>query len=108
MPKETYPVTGVPLKVVIDNANPEYGQNRAEWEEHVFRRADHFNVVRFNAGGGSEIATVKNFVEALFLAHGKERHLIYVAALNGDAFCMSPNEYERFAQITLEMRGETP
>lgn len=108
MTKETYPLPGQPLKLVVNNANPEYGENRAQWEERVFRIADHFNVVRFTGGGGSDICTVKTFSEALQLAHNKPRHLIYVVADEGHmAFPMSPKDHAKFAEITLQMRGES-
>lgn len=110
MTRDTYPPPGFNprLRLASVNETPEFGATREQWEERIFRIADHFNVVRHNPGGGSDIATVKTFTEALFLAHNKERHLVYVVTLNGDAFCMPPKDYAKFADMTLKMRGEAP
>lgn len=107
MPKETYPQPGVTPgrpRLAYANPNPEYGATREQWEERVFRQASHYNVVRFKALGGSDIATVKSFPLALYLAHkeGGERKLIYVVTEQGEAFCMSPKDYDKFAQLYLE------
>lgn len=111
MPSETYPPPGTAPwpRLAYDNPNPEYGISRADWEERVFRHADHFNVARFTPTTGTFIATVKTFAEALYLALEDEaegRKLIYVVGAHYDAFCMSPKDYPKFAELTLKMREE--
>lgn len=110
MAKETYPkprgnARPKPKLTLVPNTdNPEFGVTREAYEEQVFRRADHFNVVRYNSHNGSEITTVKSFPHALHLAHGKPRHLIYaVVSHTSEAFCISPKEYNRYAEIWLSL-----
>lgn len=108
MTKETYPLPGAPLRLVFNNTNPEYGATRQQWEERVFRNAHHYNVVRIATHQGSEITTVDTFAKALHLVHEADGHrkLIYVVTEQAEAFCMSPKDYPRFAELELEKRLE--
>lgn len=109
MAKETYPLPGQGPKLAYVNPHPEYGATRQQWEERVFRQASHFNVIRLTSHQGSFIATVRTFAEALYLTlEDKEegRKLLYTVAPNGEAFCMSPKDYGKFAELTLKMREE--
>jgi hypothetical protein len=106
--KETYPLPGKHLRVVpkTEGRVPEFGANREEFEERIFRVADHFNVVRFGAFG-SEVATVKTFPEAVYLASQQPRSLIYaVSSFTAQAFCLGKKDWEKYARITLELRHE--
>lgn len=109
MAKETYPLPRQAPRLVYNNTNPEYGATREQYEERVFRQAHHFNVVRFTPTHGDFIATVKTFPEAIYLALGDESEgnkLIYVVTERGDAFCMSPKDYGKYALLHLALRGE--
>ncbi len=109
MAKEIYPLpkAATPLKLVSSQETPEWA-SRDEYEESVFRRADHFNVVRYTSHNGSQITTVKTFPEAIYLAHEKPRHLIYaVVSMTGEAFCISPKDHERWAEVWLGMPRRT-
>jgi hypothetical protein len=106
--KEHYPLpkTNQPLTLAASNREPEFGATREEFEERLFRTADHFNIVRFGTHNGSEIKTVRNFAEAIYWAHNNPRVLIYVVTLSGNAFCMSRKDYNRYAEIWLSMRKQ--
>jgi hypothetical protein len=91
-------------KVVVRNETPEFGNTRDEFEERIFRTADHFNVIRYGVPAGSECATVATFPEAMALAHNNPRVLVYVVSTTlGHAFCMGRKDYNRYAEIWLSM-----
>ena len=111
MSKESYPLPGQTpgrLRLVVNNPTPEFGTNREQYEERVFRQAHHYNIVRFRPGGGSEIHTTEDFRTALHTALQKNdhRYLLYVVTERGEAFCMSHKDYGKYAQIFLQMREE--
>ena len=111
MSKEPYPLPGQTpgrLRLIVDNPNPEFGATREEYEERVFHDASHFNIVRFKAHGGSEIATTPSFRKALViaLANDEHRYLIYVVGKNGEAFCMSPKDYPKFARLYVNRQTQ--
>lgn len=100
--KETYPVPGKRPHLTLVPTG-EYGNTLDEFEEKIFREADHFNVVRFGTHNGSEIKTVKSFAEAVYIASNDPRILIYAVALSGRAFCLARKDFGKFAEIWLEM-----
>lgn len=89
-------------RLAVSNANP--NPTRAQWEERVFRQASYFAVASFTPTHGVFLAAVKTFPEAVYLAGGDDRRLIFAVTGQGEAFCMPPSDYERFAQICLAMR----
>lgn len=105
--REPYPAPASRLRVVHTNDYPI--PTREQWEERVFRSASHFNICRFTSHNGSSICTVKTFPEALYITHeganDHDRRLIYAVNDIGEGFCISPKEYEKFAQITLDLRS---
>jgi hypothetical protein len=107
--KTTYPQPKSPsqrlthLRLAASNREPEFGATREAFEERVFRTASHFNIVKYGTFNGSEIATVKSFAVAVYLAHENPRMLIYAVTDDGRAFCIPKKDYEKFAEIWLGM-----
>ena len=91
------------LRLAASNREPEFGATREVFEERAFRTATHFNVVRFGTHNGSEIATVKSFAVAVYLAHDNPRMLIYAVSSEGQAFCIPKKDYGKYAQIWMGM-----
>lgn len=111
MTKDTYPLPGRSaafMRAALTNSNSsEFGANRAESEERIFRQAHHYSVVRFRAGGGSEITTTHSFPHALqiaLLTDEEHRYLIYAVTERGEAFCMAPSDYPKFALLYTQLR----
>ena len=105
---DEYPLPKKPKLRLIVNTKPDpaFSGTREEWEEYVFTRADHFNIVRFGSHNGSESTTVGSFAEAIHIALNNPRALIYAACTgSGDAFCVARKDWEKFARITLERRS---
>lgn len=102
MTKETYPAHG---RKTRPNQLPlsEYEGGWEGYEERIFNNASHFNIVRYKALGGSEVATTPSFRKALqiALADDEHRYLIYVVGKDGAAFCMSHKDYNKFAGIYI-------
>ena len=92
------------LTVINYERQPEFGNSVQEWEERIFKRVSHFNVIKFGVPGGSQCATIAAFPQALALAHGNKRMLIYCVDTEGRAFCMSWKDYEKFAEMWLSLR----
>ena len=91
------------LRLAASNREPEYGTTREAFEERVFRTASHFNIVKYGTFNGSEIATVKSFAVAVYLAHANPRMLIYAVSSEGLAFCIPKKDYGKYAEIWLSM-----
>jgi len=112
MTNDTYPAPNkrAKLELIITEGtqpDPAFSGTREQWEEYVFRRADHFNVVRYNSHNGSEIMTLDTFAKAIYIASGNPRSLIYaVCAGSCDAFCVARGDWEKYARITLELRSK--
>lgn len=112
MTNDTYPAskrTRLQLEVVEGNPHPDpvYGGTRQQYEEWVFRNADHFNVVRFTSHSGSQIMMLKSFASAVYVASENERSLLYaVSSKTGDAFCVVRDEWPKYAELTLELRSK--
>jgi hypothetical protein len=108
MSRESYPVPGQPLKLVRTNDSP--APTREQWEERVFRQADHFNVVRFTPTEGKFLSSgLKTFAEALYMAtriNAGDRVFIYAVNALGEAFSIAAKDYAKFAEITLKLRGD--
>lgn len=89
------------LRLASTTPLSEFGNSREEFEERIFRSAFCFNVVRFGSHNGSEIATVTRFPQALALAQGNKRVLIYCVNSAGNAFCIPWKEYPKYAELWL-------
>lgn len=115
MAKETYPLPGAgrkpkpPLHLINTGGTSEndFWGTRQEWEERIFRNANHFTVVRFGVPNGSESTTVKTFAEAYYVAHQEPRALIYAVTLSGRAFCVPASEYVKYAEIHLSLKKQS-
>lgn len=102
---------GVPYPPPGRNAPPrstfplgtEYG-TRDEWEEQLFRNADHYNVWRFGYVTGGEVFTTKSFSEALYVACSNDRACLYVVTAEGSGFCMGRKDYKKYADLFIKMR----
>jgi|SRR6185312_5027575 len=102
--KETYPAPRGKPVLVSSNPDPDFSGDRRQYEDRVFRRADHFNIVRFTSHSGSQTCTVKTFAEAVYVAHKEPRALIYaVDSRTGDAFCIVREDWSHYAEVWLSL-----
>lgn len=102
----TQPRRKKPQLTLVPAREPEFGNTQQEWEERIFRAANHFNVIRYGVPAGSECATVKTYPEAIHLAYDNPRALIYAVTLAGHAFCIPRKEYEKYSAVWLEIAGK--
>lgn len=108
--KETYPIPTAgkkPPALSIVRKAPEdcYLETQRDWEEAVFRNANHFTVFRLHrrTTAGTlperESTVYQTFPEALNVAKTDPRLLVYAVTLTGDSFCIPPGEWDKYLAI---------
>lgn len=114
--KETYPtptrgkkppapsVTRIPIRAKGDNYIPNFSGTRADWEEAIFRHANHFTVFRLHRKTTfrpvERVSVVfSTFPEAIAEAGPDVNALVYAVTLSGDAFCVPRSAWEQYLSI---------
>lgn len=71
-----------------------------EWEESIFRKADHFTVF-CRVEGQRYICLFSDVLDAMHLASNAPNMLVYAVTANGDSTCLIRSRWPRF----IELRG---
>ena len=115
--KETYPIPTAGKKppapsVVIQFPKsagyvPNFTGTRADWEEAIFRNANHFTVFRLHRRTSfrpveRESVVYATFPEATAEASKDVQALVYAVTLSGDAFCIPTGNWDRYKAIWNE------
>lgn len=84
-----------------------YLETQRDWEEAIFRHANHFTVFRLHRRVHGtmperESTVYQTFPEAITVANPDPRLLVYAVTLSGDAFCVPRSEWIKYLDIWNE------
>lgn len=81
-----------------------------DWDDRVFRHADHFRVHRYYGNGSNDRMETKDFGQAMCAADAclktpGMRVLVYAVTATGRYQCLVQTRWEHYAQLWLDKRS---
>lgn len=111
--KETYPIPTAGKKPPAPSVRKQpqdcYLETQKDWEEAIFRNANHFTVFRLHRRSTTrpvrerESTVFAKFSKAIAEAGPDPQALVYAVTINGDNFCVPRTEWARYLTIWLGM-----